>query len=63
MLEFLSHLKSKFGYTAELIPLAPGHAWNRTDARIAHMNIFLKLDDVRVCFFSWIFLFIPPFVD
>jgi hypothetical protein len=26
----------------ELAPLAPGHAHNRTDARIAHMNTFLK---------------------
>jgi hypothetical protein len=27
----------------ELSPLAPGHAYNRTDARIAHMNTFLNL--------------------
>ena len=27
----------------KLIPLAPGHAWNRTDARIAHMNTFLNV--------------------
>ena len=43
MLEELSHLFAKYGYTVELSPLAPGHAWNRTDARIAHMNTFLRL--------------------
>jgi hypothetical protein len=43
MLEELSHLFVKYGYTVELSPLAPGHAWNRTDARIAHMNTFLRL--------------------
>ena len=32
----------KFGLKVELIPLSPGHAWNRTDARIAHMNTFLR---------------------
>jgi len=41
MLENMSHIHEKFGYTVELSPLAPGHAWNRTDARIAHMNTFL----------------------
>lgn len=41
MLEELSTLFAKYGYTVELLPLAPGHAWNRTDARIAHMNTFL----------------------
>jgi hypothetical protein len=43
MLEELSHMFAKYGYTVELSPLAPGHAWNRTDARIAHMNTFLRL--------------------
>jgi hypothetical protein len=43
MLEELSRLFVKYGYTVELSPLAPGHAWNRTDARIAHMNTFLRL--------------------
>ena len=42
MLEHLSGLFEKFGFTVELIPLAPGHAYNRTDARIAHMNTFLR---------------------
>jgi hypothetical protein len=43
MLEELSSVFVKYGYTVELSPLAPGHAWNRTDARIAHMNTFLRL--------------------
>ena len=43
MLEELSEFLEKYGYTVELSPLAPGHAWNRTDARIAHMNTFLRL--------------------
>ena len=42
MLEALSAVFEKFKYSVKLIPLAPGHAWNRTDARIAHMNTFLK---------------------
>ena len=42
MLEELSAVCSKYGYTVELACLAPGHAWNRTDARIAHMNTFLN---------------------
>ena len=42
MLDFLSTVHSKFGYSIELAPLAPGHAYNRTDARIAHMNTFMK---------------------
>mmetsp|Transcript_25712 Transcript_25712/g.36299 ORF Transcript_25712/g.36299 Transcript_25712/m.36299 type:complete len:270 (+) Transcript_25712:852-1661(+) len=42
MLEELSCMKQKFGFTCELIPLAPGHAFNRTDARIAHMNTFIR---------------------
>ena len=42
MLEALSCLFTQFNYTVELIPLAPGHAWNRTDARIAHQNVFLR---------------------
>jgi hypothetical protein len=41
MLEELGTIFAKFGYTIELAPLAPGHAWNRTDARLAHMNTFL----------------------
>jgi hypothetical protein len=43
MLEELSKVMRKYGYTVELSPLAPGHAYNRTDARIAHMNTFLNL--------------------
>jgi hypothetical protein len=43
MLQALSKLFSKFGYTCELIPLSPGHAWNLTDGRIAHMNTFIRL--------------------
>ncbi len=43
MLEELSTVFVKYGYTVELSPLAPGHAWNRTDGRIAHMNTFLRL--------------------
>ena len=43
MLEALSAVFMKYGYTVELSPLAPGHAHNRTDARIAHMNTFLNL--------------------
>jgi hypothetical protein len=42
MLEELSKVFAKFGYVVKLIPLPPGHAWNRTDARIAHINVFLK---------------------
>ena len=43
MLEELSKFFIKYGYRVKLIPLAPGHAWNRTDARIAHMNTFLNV--------------------
>ena len=43
MLEELSTVFENYGYTVELSPLAPGHAWNRTDGRIAHMNTFLRL--------------------
>jgi hypothetical protein len=42
MLDFLSQLQSKFGFTVELIPLAPKHAFNLTDGRIATMNTFLR---------------------
>ena len=42
MLQELSLAFAKYGYNVELIPLPPGHAWNLTDARIAHMNIFIK---------------------
>ena len=42
MLEYLSKFFEKYGYKVKLIPLSPGHAWNRTDARIAHMNTFLN---------------------
>ena len=47
MLDELSCVYEKYGYTVELSPLAPGHAWNRTDARIAHMNTFLRLLKAR----------------
>ena len=43
MLQELSTVLKKYGYKVKLIPLAPGHAWNRTDARIAHMNTFLNI--------------------
>ena len=42
MLEQLSTVFTEFNYHVQLIPLAPGHAWNRTDARLAHMNTFVK---------------------
>ena len=42
MLEELSSVFVKYGYSVELIPLGPGHAWNRTDSRFAHMNTFIK---------------------
>ena len=42
MLEYLSRFFEKYGYRVKLIPLSPGHAWNRTDARIEHMNTFLN---------------------
>ena len=41
MIEELSKIFMKFGFTVQLIPLSPGHAFNPTDARIAHMNTFL----------------------
>ena len=43
MLQELSTVKGRYDYRVWLIPLAPGHAWNRTDARIAHMNTFLNV--------------------
>ena len=43
MLQELSKVFQKYGYKVKLIPLAPGHAWNLTDARIAHMNTFLNV--------------------
>lgn len=43
MLQELSCVLQKYGYRVKLIPLAPGHAWNRTDARIAHMHTFLNI--------------------
>ena len=42
MLEALSHVFEKFAFTVELIPLGPNHAWNSSDSRIAHLNIFLR---------------------
>jgi hypothetical protein len=42
MLEELSTLISKYRYTVELLPLAPAHAFNRTDSHIAHMNKLIK---------------------
>ena len=38
MLEALSGLFEAKGFYVELVPLSPGHAWNRTDARIARLN-------------------------
>jgi phage pi2 protein 07 len=40
MLEHLSKFHFLYGLTVELMPLPPGHAHNRTDARIAHQNTF-----------------------
>jgi hypothetical protein len=42
MLEELSTFYIKYGLKVTLLPLPPGHAWNRTDARIAHQNTFLE---------------------
>jgi hypothetical protein len=42
MLEELSTFFAKYGLKVTLMPLPPGHAWNRTDARIAHQNTFLE---------------------
>jgi hypothetical protein len=42
MLEYLSKFCGEQGYKVKLIPLAPGHAHNRTDGRIAHMNTLLN---------------------
>ena len=42
MLEELSELFEKYWLHVLLVPLAPGHAYNRTDARIAHINAFIK---------------------
>jgi hypothetical protein len=43
MLDALGRMKEQSaGISFELIPLAPGHAFNRTDARIAHLNTFLR---------------------
>jgi hypothetical protein len=41
MLEELSALFERYQTSVELIPLPPGHAWNKTDARIAYQNKFL----------------------
>ena len=43
MLEHLSEAFNSMGFSVELSPLSPGHAWNRTDGRLAHMNTFLKV--------------------
>lgn len=42
MLEELSILFNNYGYSTELVPLTPGHAFNRTDSHIAHMNMLIK---------------------
>ena len=44
MLEELSKVLYRFGltYKVELMPLGPGHAYNRTDARLARQNTFLS---------------------
>lgn len=41
MLEFLSSVHDRYGFAVELIPLAPGHAWNPSDHRIACMGHFI----------------------
>jgi hypothetical protein len=42
MLEELSILFHNYGYSTELVPLTPAHAFNRTDSHIAHMNKLIK---------------------
>jgi hypothetical protein len=42
MLEELSKVATKYNFSVELVNLAPGHAFNRTDARIAHINTYLR---------------------
>ena len=49
MLEALSHVFEKFAFTVELIPLGPSHAWNSSDSRIAHLNIFLRAKKATSC--------------
>jgi hypothetical protein len=41
MLAFLSMVYKLYNIWVELSPLGPGHAFNLTDARIAHANIFV----------------------
>jgi hypothetical protein len=41
MLAFLSMVYNLYKVWVELSPLGPGHAFNPTDARIAHANIFV----------------------
>ena len=41
MLDELSSVLRRYGYFVELMPLGPGHAYNRTDARLARQNTFL----------------------
>jgi hypothetical protein len=43
MLQELIEVYAKYGYNIILAPLAPGHAFSRTDAHIAHLNALIKL--------------------
>jgi hypothetical protein len=52
MAEKLSKFFEKFGYGVRLIPLSPGHAYKRTDARIAHMNTFLNALKKKSCVYG-----------
>lgn len=42
MIDELSKIFNARGFYVELVPLSPGHAWNKTDARIARLNTFFS---------------------
>ena len=52
MLEELSTVHAKYAYFVKLMPLAPAHAWNRTDARIARMNEMLRIAKAKTRIFG-----------
>jgi hypothetical protein len=43
MLEELSKVFKKYNYSVELVPLPPGHAFNKTDTRFAHLNTMVNI--------------------
>lgn len=45
-------MQEKYGYNIILAPLAPGHAFNSTDARIAHFNTLINLIKARFHLFG-----------